>query len=80
MEEYIRNVIAPKLQGDGGWIEMVSYDGDSVLVRFQGECSKCNVLQKCLKWIESEIKRDLKIEVQLKSVLKKPYFEDSVVK
>ena len=24
MKEYIENVLAPKLQGDGGWVEFVS--------------------------------------------------------
>ncbi len=26
MKEYIENVLAPKLQGDGGWVEFVSYE------------------------------------------------------
>ena len=28
MKEYIDNVLAPKLQGDGGWVEFVSYPED----------------------------------------------------
>ena len=26
MKDFIENVLAPKLQGDGGWVEFVSYE------------------------------------------------------
>ena len=40
MKEYIENVLAPKLQGDGGWVEFVSYENKKLTLIFRGECSK----------------------------------------
>ena len=76
MQAYIENTIAPKLQGDGGWVEFVSLDNSILTLRFRGECSKCLILHRCTEWIEEEIKRDLKNTVKLNAIRKKPYFQD----
>lgn len=76
MKDYIENVIKPKLQGDGGWVEFVSLDGDELTLIFRGECSKCLILDRCVKWIESEIKRDLGEAVTVNAIRKKPFFWD----
>ncbi len=57
MKEYIENVLAPKLQGDGGWVEFVSYENmDKLTLIFRGECSKCLILNRCVDWIAQQIK------------------------
>lgn len=76
MENYINNVIAPKLQGDGGWVEFVSFENSVLTLVFRGECSKCLILNRCTDWIEQEIKRDLKKNVTVNAVRKRPYFQD----
>ena len=76
IRDYIENVLQPKLQGDGGWIEFVSLDGNELTVIFRGECSKCLILHRCVAWIESEIKRDLNQSVTVRAIRKKPYFQD----
>lgn len=76
VEKYIESVLQPKLQGDGGWIEFVSLEDGVLTVIFRGECSKCLILDRCVAWIESEIKRDLKKTVKVNAVRKKPYFQD----
>ncbi len=76
VEKYIETVLQPKLQGDGGWIEFVSLENKELTVIFRGECSKCLILDRCVAWIESEIKRDLKKTVKVNAVRKKPYFQD----
>ncbi len=76
VEKYIETVLQPKLQGDGGWIEFVSLENNELTVIFRGECSKCLILDRCVAWIESEIKRDLKKTVKVNAVRKKPYFQD----
>ena len=48
MKEYIENVLAPKLQGDGGWVEFVSYENKKLTLIFRGECSKCLMLRSLL--------------------------------
>lgn len=76
MKDYIENIIKPKLQGDGGWVEFVSLDEDKLTLIFRGECSKCLILDRCVKWIESEIKRELGEAVTVNAIRKKPFFWD----
>ncbi len=76
MREYIENTINPKIQGDGGWAEFSSFDGETLELIFRGECSKCLILERCIAWIESEIKKDQGETVKIKAVRKKPYFWD----
>lgn len=76
MEEYINNYIRPRLQGDGGEITFVRQEGDEVTVLLQGECSKCLILDRCLKWIEERIEKDLDQSVKVVGIRKKPYFQD----
>mgnify|MGYP002270197247 CR=1 FL=1 len=35
VQAYIDRVLAPKIQGDGGWVEFVSLEGDRLTLRFQ---------------------------------------------
>ncbi len=76
VKQYVENVLQPKLQGDGGWVEFVSLDAEELTLIFRGECSKCLILERCTKWIEEQIKLDLKKNVKVKPVRKKPYFQD----
>lgn len=76
MKNYVENVLAPKLQGDGGWVEYVGLDNGELTLVFRGECSKCLILHRCVEWIEGEIKRDLKKNVKVIAIRKKPYFQD----
>lgn len=76
MEKYINEILQPKIQGDGGWIEFVSLNGNVLTVIFRGECSKCLILNRCVEWIEGEIKRDLHKTVKVNAIRKKPYFQD----
>lgn len=76
MREYIENVISPKIQGDGGWVEFSSFDGENLTLVFRGECSKCLILERCVAWLESEIKKDKGETVKIKAIRKKPYFWD----
>ena len=76
MEKYINEKIAPKLQGDGGWVEFVSFENGELTLVFRGECSKCLILHRCTDWIEQEIKIDLKKSVKIIAIRKKPYFQD----
>lgn len=76
MEKYINEYIRPRLQGDGGEITFVSENGGEVTVLLQGECSKCLILDRCLKWIEERIEADLNRKVKVIGIRKKPYFQD----
>lgn len=76
VKEYIESVVQPKIQGDGGWIEFESLENDELTVVFRGECSKCLILHRCVDWLEQEIKRDLKLDIKVIAIRKKPYFQD----
>lgn len=76
LETYMKEVVAPKIQGDGGWIEFVSSDGKNTVMRLRGECSKCMIAERCMKWITTELKRDLGMDVSIRIERKKPFFWD----
>lgn len=76
IQNYVEAVLQPKLQGDGGWIEFVSLSGNELTVIFRGECSKCLILERCVAWIEEQIKKDLNKSVKVIAIRKKPYFQD----
>lgn len=76
VKDYVENVLQPKLQGDGGWVEFVSLEGDVLTLIFRGECSKCLILHRCAAWIEEQIKNDLNKKLTINVIRKKPYFQD----
>lgn len=76
VKDYVENVLQPKLQGDGGWVEFVSLEGNELTLIFRGECSKCLILHRCVLWIEEQIKKDLNKTVKVNAIRKKPYFQD----
>ena len=77
VQYYVVNILQPKLQGDGGWVEYVSLEGENLTLIFRGECSKCLILHRCVAWIEEQIKLDLKKTVKVQAIRKKPYFQDT---
>ena len=77
VKEYVENVLQPKLQGDGGWIEYVNYEDGVLTAVFRGECSKCLILDRFVNWIEEQIQLDLKKTVKVNAIRKKPYFQDT---
>lgn len=77
IKTYVETVLQPKLQGDGGWIEFVSFENEVLTVIFRGECSKCLILHRCEAWIEEQILKDLGLKVKLCGIRKKPYFQDT---
>lgn len=76
VQNYVESVLQPKLQGDGGWVEVVSLEGDTLTLTFRGECSKCMILNRCCEWIEEQIEQDLKKNVKVSAIRKRPYFQD----
>lgn len=76
VQTYVEKVLAPKLQGDGGWVEYVSLDENVLTLIFRGECSKCLILERCTAWIEEQIKTDLKKNIKVNAIRKRPYFQD----
>ena len=78
MREYLENTLAPRIQGDGGWVEFASLEDGRLTLVFRGECSKCDVLDRCADWIAEKIRQDLGETVTVVPVRKRPYFQDNV--
>lgn len=78
IETYIKKIIRPKIQGDGGEVEFESLSDDGTLTLiFRGECSKCLILNRCVDWIAEEVLKNTSKLVKIKEVRKKPYFWDN---
>ena len=78
IETYIKKIIRPKIQGDGGEVEFESLSEDGMLTLiFRGECSKCLILNRCVDWITEEVLKNTSKLVKIKAVRKKPYFWDN---
>lgn len=77
MQEYVERYLAPRIQGDGGWVEYVSLEGTELKLIFRGECSKCPILNRCTAWMEEMIRKDKGQTVRILPVRVKPYFQDT---
>ena len=77
MKTYIEQVLAPRLQGDGGWVEVAEEQDDALTLVFRGECSKCLILDRCVDWMAQQLEREFGRPVKLTAVRKKPYFWDN---
>lgn len=78
IETYIKKIIRPKIQGDGGEVEFESLSDDGTLTLIcRGECSKCLILNRCVDWIAEEVLKNTGKLVKIKAVRKKPYFWDN---
>ena len=78
IETYIKKIIRPKIQGDGGEVEFESLSEDGTLTLiFRGECSKCLILNRCVDWIAEEVLKNTSKLVKIKAVRRKPYFWDN---
>ena len=76
MEQYINEIIRPKIQGDGGQITFLSKNDNEITVIMEGECSKCMILHRCIAWIENCIEDEFGEKITIKPVRKKPFFWD----
>ena len=57
VQETLEREIRPQLLQDGGNIELVDVDGDTVLVKLQGSCASCQMSQVTLKdYVEAKLK------------------------
>jgi NifU-like protein len=56
IEETLSKEIRPALQADGGDIELIDVQGNTVIVRLRGACAGCAMAQATLKnYVESQI-------------------------
>jgi Fe/S biogenesis protein NfuA len=60
VQQVIDEKISPSLAGHGGWVELLSVDGDAAVIEFGGGCQGCGMSQVTLKeGIETAILQDV---------------------
>ncbi len=61
--------IRPYLAGDGGWLEIVSLDGPTLKIRYEGACGSCpSSLTGTLMAIENMIRDEVDPEIEVIAV------------
>ena len=69
INEILDRTIRPALQMDGGDLHVVGYDGDVVMVSYQGACGTCpSSTMGTLKAIENILRDEFKPEVVVEAV------------
>ncbi len=69
IEDVIDREIRPALRQDGGDLELVDVDGDTVKVRFRGACSGCIISEITLKdVVETRLKENVSQNIVVKEV------------
>ncbi|MBL7016682.1 MAG: Fe-S cluster assembly protein NifU [Kiritimatiellales bacterium] len=69
IEDVIDREIRPALRQDGGDLELVDVDGDTVKVRFRGACSGCLVSQVTLKdVVEARLKDNVSQDIVVEEI------------
>ncbi len=68
LKEYSDSEIVPCIRADGGWLELVSTDGNRAVVKARGECTRCISLDRCLRWAESRVRQELQREIHFTAV------------
>jgi Fe-S cluster biogenesis protein NfuA len=66
MHALLENVSAYIEQYHGGWVKMISFDGDVLKVEMGGACAGCPLTQTTLNgWVEGTVRQffpDVKVE------------------
>ena len=69
VEETLEREIKPALQKDGGDIELVDVDGNTVFLRLCGNCAACSASQITLKhYVEAKLQEFVTPEIVVEEV------------
>jgi Fe-S cluster biogenesis protein NfuA len=69
IEALLDERIRPYLAGDGGWLEIVSFENSTLKIRYEGACGSCpSSLTGTLMAIENMIKDEIDPEIEVIAV------------
>lgn len=69
IEEILDRTIRPGLQGDGGDLEVISYENKLLSIRYEGACGTCpSSIAGTLQAIESILQSEFNPEIQVRAV------------
>ncbi|MBF0384812.1 MAG: NifU family protein [Candidatus Omnitrophica bacterium] len=67
IKEIIDTKIKPFLARDGGSLEVVSYEGNVLKIKYKGSCCGCpHAAMGTLKYIEQVLKEEYNTDIQVK--------------
>lgn len=67
IEDILDRRVRPHLQRDGGDVEIISFDGQNLKIKYLGACTNCpSATLGTLKGIEEVLKSDYKRNIQIK--------------
>ena len=66
IEAIVDRTIRPALQGDGGDLELVDFENNTLSIRYQGACCGCpGALMGTLRAIEGVLKREYNKDIKV---------------
>jgi len=66
IEALLDERIRPYLAGDGGWLEIIGFDGKTLQIRYEGACGSCpSSLTGTLMAIENMIKDEIDPDIEV---------------
>lgn len=68
LKEFFDSNIVPCIRADGGWLELAYEEGNKAVLKARGECTRCAALERCLRWAESRVLKELQREIHFTAV------------
>ncbi len=68
LKEFFDSEIVPCVRADGGWLELEHEQDGAAVVKAGGECTRCISLDRCLRWAEDRVRKELKREIRFTAV------------
>ena len=69
IEAILDERIRPYLAGDGGWLEVIELEGNTLRIRYEGACGSCpSSLTGTLMAIENMIKEEIDPEIEVVAI------------
>ncbi len=77
IREFVEKEIRPCVQGDGGDLEIIGLEGNTLSVAALNECSRCPLTRSCYRtWLEDRINGKFQSSLTVDIKIRKPYFWD----
>ena len=69
INEVLDEKVRPALIGDGGWLEVIGLEGDTLTIRYQGACGSCpSAMSGTLFAIEGMLKQEVDPDLEVVTV------------
>jgi len=77
ISRFLEEQIRPRVQGDGGDLELTALEGNALRIKALNECSRCPLTTNCYKeWLRSRINTEFNAFYDVEIQIQKPYFWD----